>query len=74
MGDDFHAERAFVAMFDILGFKALRRAKGTAAIAEYYEKKIYGALQDAKGWFTELTDNTTAHLSVLGHKANGFEP
>jgi len=58
MGDDFHAEHTFVATFDILGFKALRREKGTAALAEYYDNIVYGALQHAKTKYSELTDNT----------------
>jgi len=44
-GDDFHSTEAFVAMFDILGFKALRRAKGTAELSTYYDNIVYSVLQ-----------------------------
>ena len=56
--DDFHSTEAFVAMFDILGFRALRRAKGTAELSAYYDNIVYSALQYTKSRYMDLTDNT----------------
>lgn len=59
-GDDFDSKEAFAVMFDILGFKILRQAKGTVALSTYYDNIVFAALKHAKAKYMELTDNTVS--------------